>query len=232
MNPYPIAFTAAGSRKLVLPARRWRAGSNPHRYSRMPWGILLGLCLATGVVAAQSVESSAPSNWQGPDTPSQATDERGVEPMQVVRSLRVTGSALRPRDSGNSVDVSAAGGCTYNSGGSAFGVLNTPLQLRDGTEILSLRMYYSDTSASNSIGWFTIYDLYGAIVTEFPVSSSGNFGNSFNDSAAINHVVNNSVYAYALNWRPNVAGTQMQLCGFRIFLFEPPDIFRNGFESG
>jgi hypothetical protein len=83
-------------------------------------------------------------------------------------------------------------------------------------------MYYYDTSGSNTTGWFTIYDLYGSIVEEWSASSSGNSGNSFNDSAQINHTIDYSVYNYVINWRPNVTGSTIQLCGFRVFYTPPP----------
>jgi hypothetical protein len=137
--------------------------------------------------------------------------------LGVLRSLRVAGSVLRERTSTDGTAVNTSGGCIYNSSGSSFGVLNTPVFLPNGATVDTLRMYYFDTSGSDSMGWFTIYDLYGEIVQEFSVSSTGTLGNSFNDSAPINHVIDHSLYSYVLNWRPNVAGTTMQLCGFRIF---------------
>ncbi len=143
--------------------------------------------------------------------------EAAESPQGELRSLRIAGSVLRERNSADGTAVNTSGGCIYNSSGSAFGVLNTPVFLPQGTTVNTLRMYYNDTSASDSTGWFTIYDLYGTIVDEFSVSSSGSAGNSFNDSASINHVINYDLYSYVLNWRPAVAGTTMQLCGFRIF---------------
>jgi hypothetical protein len=121
----------------------------------------------------------------------------------------VAGSALRPRISSDGIAVNTSGGCIYNSSGSAFGVLNVPLQLPEGANVLSLRMYYADTSASNSTGWFTVYDLYGEIVEEYSVASVGDTGNSFNDSAPIDHLIDPSLYSYVLNWRPAVAGATM-----------------------
>jgi hypothetical protein len=83
-------------------------------------------------------------------------------------------------------------------------------------------MYYYDTSASNTTGWFTIYDLYGAIVEEWSVSSTLNSGNSFNDSAQIDHTIDYGVYNYVINWRPIASGSTLQLCGFRVFYTPPP----------
>lgn len=94
--------------------------------------------------------------------------------------------------------------------------------LPQGAVVETLRMYYNDTSASNSSAWFTVYDLYGSIVEEWSVSTTGSTGNGFNDSATIDHTVDYSTYSYLLNWRPVVTGSTMQLCGFRIFYTPPP----------
>lgn len=134
-----------------------------------------------------------------------------------VRSWRVTGSALKPRENDVSYSVAGTGACTYVTSGDASTVWNTDPGLPDGTVVRTLRMYYNDTSASNSTAWFTVYDLYGSIVQEWSVSTSGSSGNSFSDSAAINHTINYAAYNYLLNWRPLVTGSTMQLCGFRVF---------------
>jgi hypothetical protein len=136
-------------------------------------------------------------------------------------SWRMSGSALRPRENDVSYSVSGSGGCSYVTSGDAFTVWNTSVDLPQGATIDTLRMYFYDTSGSNSSAWFTIYDLYGNIVQEWSVSTSGSGGNSFNDSAQINHTIDYSVYSYLINWRPAVTGNTMQLCGFRIF-YEPP----------
>lgn len=137
-------------------------------------------------------------------------------------SWRVAGSALKPRTNDVSYAVNSSGGCTYVTSGSTFSTWNIQPMLPQGAVVDTLRMYYNDTSASNSIAWFTVYDLYGAIVSEWSVSSTGNFGNSFNDSASINHTIDYSLYSYVINWRPVVTGSTMQLCGFRIFYTAPP----------
>lgn len=137
-------------------------------------------------------------------------------------SWRVTGSALTPRENNVNYTVGGTGGCSYVTSGDAFTVWNTTVNLPQGAVVDTLRMYYYDTSNSNSSAWFTVYDLYGDIVTEWVVSSSGNFGNSFNDSAIINHTIDYSIYSYLINWRPVVTGSSLQLCGFRIFYSPPP----------
>ncbi len=158
-----------------------------------------------------------------PDKPglhSNRPDE-AAELQSVIRNHRITGSALRPRDSVVDFDVNTTGACIYAEN-NAFDVFNTPLWLPQGATVEQVRMYYNDTSSSNSTAWFTVYDLYGDIVDEWSVSSSGDTGNSFNDTDPISHTIDYNTYSYLLNWRPTVAGDSMQLCGFRIFYEAPP----------
>ncbi|MGD9902898.1 MAG: hypothetical protein AB7U83_05475 [Vicinamibacterales bacterium] len=197
-------------------------------------GVLLGLLAAGWPQPAwtQSVGRPANSSADVPaGVPQSVADDPSVAPGRdaawdratapVVHNWRIVGSALKPRENDVSYSVSSGGSCAYVTAGDASTVWNAVPQLPDGAVVDTLRMYYSDTSASNSTGWFTIYDLYGTIVQEFPVSSSGSAGNSFNDSAAIGHTVDYSVYSYVLNWRPVVVGSAMQLCGFRVFYTTP-----------
>ena len=197
-------------------------------------GVLLVVALAfdsPGAVAQDSPElwlsSASPplgtstealSAPDQPDLPANRLDEAPQSPEEpaAVISHRIAGSALRPRDSVVNFDVSGSGGCIYAED-NANDVFNTPIWLPQGTEVSTFRMYYNDTSASNSTAWFSVYDLYGVIVEEWPVSSTGATGNGFNDSTSFLHTVDYTTYSYLLNWRPVVAGTTMQLCGFRIF---------------
>lgn len=132
--------------------------------------------------------------------------------------LRVTGSVFKPRYSGVGWDFGADGGSIYAFSGSSFEVWNSPLYLPQGTVIRYVRMYYYDNSANTCWGWFTIYDLYGVIVDEWAVTSSDT-GNSFDDTADINHTIDYSSYSYVLNWRPNQIGSSMMLHGFRVFYY-------------
>ena len=171
--------------------------------------------------SAKAPEGTPPESYSPADDPALPNQEDIIEGGGLV-SWRVTGSALKPRESTVSYSTDANGSCGYVTAGSNFVVWNTPVHLPNGSVIDTLRMYYYDTSGSNTTGWFTIYDLYGSIVEEWSASSSGNSGNSFNDSAQINHTIDYSVYNYVINWRPNVTGSTIQLCGFRVFYTPPP----------
>jgi hypothetical protein len=153
-----------------------------------------------------------------PDGASQVVDEAV---LQTLVSHRVTGSALRPRTSDVTYTVYWTGGCSYATSDDGH-VWNTPLHLPQGATVKYLRMYYRDTSASNSSGWFSLYDLYGGLVDEWLVQSTGDTGEGFRDTDLIDHTINYNSYSYLLNWRPNDASSDMQLCGFRIFYERPP----------
>lgn len=170
--------------------------------------------------SAEPPEGTTLENLSPPDTPTGSLVEE-MEGGGLV-SWRVTGSTLKPRENNVSYSVDSNGSCTYVTAGSNFTVWNLPVQLPNGAEVDTLRMYYYDASGSNTTAWFTIYDLYGAIVNEWSVSSNVSSGYSFNDSSQINHTVDYSIYSYVVNWRPLVTGSTIQLCGFRIFYTPPP----------
>ncbi len=88
--------------------------------------------------------------------------------------------------------------------------------------VTSATMYYYDTSSSNCTGFFTIYDRQNAtIVTEWTMSSSGS-GGAGSATAVLDHTIDNSQYAYAVNWRPGVEGGAIQLRGFQLTYTLPP----------
>jgi len=160
-----------------------------------------------------------------PDRPTEVDPLDNAERASFNASLRIAGSALKPREntSGTLWTGAGGGGCMYVTAGSTYGVFNLPLYLPQGSTIKYLRMYYSDTNVTNdSQAWFTIYDLYGDIVAEYPVSSSGNTGNGYATTDEITETINYESYSYTVNWRPNELGSDMQVCGFRIYYQTPP----------
>ncbi|MBZ0112044.1 MAG: hypothetical protein K8J08_06265 [Thermoanaerobaculia bacterium] len=166
-------------------------------------------------LAAQSSLDAGSSEGEGETAPGPSQEDSAV--LGSLVNFRVAGSALRPRETNVTTAVDGGGGCAYVGGGNASTVWNTPVYLPQGATVDTLRMYYYDTSASNTTAWFTVYDLYGAIVQEWPVTSSGSAGNGLADSVQINHTIDYNVNSYMINWRPLVAGSTLQLCGFRIF---------------
>lgn len=185
-------------------------------------GTSLLLAADPGSLSSGTVDSMSNQSNDSPLATGQIEETPAAAAPVTYANFRVPGSTLRPRSSGVTFSPSGSGGCIYATS-SPSDVWNTPIYLPQGATVNTLRMYYYDTSASDSNAWFTIYDLYGNIVEEWSVQTSGTFGNSFNDSVAIDHTIDYSVYSYALNWRPAVADSTMQLCGFRLFYTPPPN---------
>ena len=107
------------------------------------------------------------------------------------------------------------GGCIYATS-NPLQILNLPLSLPQGSRIDYLRIFFYDTSADQSDAWITIYDGAGGFTDLTHVASTGTAGYGTALSPFVGHVVNNANQSYVLNWRPNVAGSSMQLCGLRV----------------
>jgi hypothetical protein len=144
----------------------------------------------------------------------------GTDETAALTNLRITGTALKPRNSNATYIPTGGGGCFYSTA-SSYTIFNIGVFLPQGSWVDTMRLYYYDTSATDSAAWFSVYDLYGNIVQEWQVSSAGSSGNGFNDTALISHTIDYSLYSYAINWRPYALGAEMQNCGFRLF-YEPP----------
>ena len=131
------------------------------------------------------------------------------------RYINAAGSSLKPRDSGQDWGNSGSGGCIYANtlGGE---VMNLHLDIPTGSRIDYLRLFFYDTSASASNAWVTIYDGASGITDLTSVSSTGNTGYGTTLSAYVGHIVDNFNNSYVLNWRPNVTGNTMMLCGLRV----------------
>ena len=137
--------------------------------------------------------------------------------------LRISGAALKPRES--NVEwrgVSGRGGCVYAESGNEEAVFNTPVYLPQGSVVKFLRMYVNDTHETiDSTAWFSVYDLYGVLVEEHDVSSSGISGTGYATTLEFTTTVNYDAHSYMVNWRPKVIGDVMQICGFRIYYQAP-----------
>jgi hypothetical protein len=137
-------------------------------------------------------------------------------------TIRFSGSTLRPRENDVNYTTSEDGGCVYITSGDAITIWNLPLALPEGAEVQYLRIYYYDQDADNNTrGWFTKYDLYGQIVSEWGVNSEDG-GNDYRDVLITpTETIDYSAYSYVINWRPTGTGPNLQLCGFRIFYYYP-----------
>ncbi|MCB0241893.1 MAG: hypothetical protein KDI12_00690 [Anaerolineae bacterium] len=127
--------------------------------------------------------------------------------------IYVAGAALRPRDSSSGWDYSGVG-CVSRASGSEL--LNIHLPIPDGSRIDYLRIYYYDTSGSNSTAWVTNYDSGGNFTDVTTVASSGSGGYGTQLSAYSGHVANTASRSYVLNWSAGTNGSSMRLCGLRV----------------
>jgi hypothetical protein len=150
-----------------------------------------------------------------------AVDMPPIEPITMFdRTLRIHGGALKPRTSDVEWFVGNEGGCTYASGGDPNTWWSLPLYLPQGTDIKGYRMYYDDRNLSvNCWAFLTVYDMYGRLVEEWGLSSSGT-GETY-ASTPVHHIVDYDRYTYAINWRPNDLGYDMQVCAFMVVYRRP-----------
>jgi hypothetical protein len=176
---------------------------------------------------AQEGASGSESSAEGGAAPTAPDYPPEPDAPEEVVSWRVVGSALKPRENDVNYITPGHGGCVYVSAGDISTVWNIPVHLPQGALVDSLRMYFYDSTLGESLAYLTAYDFNGNIAQEWSVKSVGTSGYGFNDTGLINHTIDYSFYSYVLNWKPNNAGSSMQLCGVRIFYTAP--MFGAGF---
>ena len=171
-------------------------------------------------VEAINWDAMVPESAPDARTPDQAGAD--VDPNWTgYYYFRAAGSALRPRDSSVNWGNSSSGGCLYLSSGATATVFNIHLDIPNGARIDYLRIYYYDTSTSNSQAWVTRYNDEGSLADVSGVTSLGPAGSGTNLSDLASHVVDSVNYSYVLNWRPNQLGSTMMLCGLRVAYMLP-----------
>jgi hypothetical protein len=111
-------------------------------------------------------------------------------------------------------------GCVHVSAGATY-LLNAPLEIPHGSQIVLLRLYYDDTSASNINSWITRYNEYGTGFEDLvSVSSLGDGGHSSN-YGNLDHIVDTYNWRYVLNVRLNDPNSGLQVCGMRVMYYAP-----------
>ncbi|HNS53118.1 MAG TPA: hypothetical protein PKO09_18325 [Anaerolineae bacterium] len=186
--------------------------------------LALGLALGQRPQAQEADPAEPVISSAGPGYVFQ--ERQSPEPEDEINatvSIRVAGSMLRPREDNVSYNWGSSGGCIYATTGDDYTIWNAPVYLPLGSTVTQMRMYVNDTSTLNTSGFFSVYDLYGDLVDEWAVTSSGTPGEAY---YVVNidpgHVIDYEVYSYAVNWRPNDTGNDLQLCGFRLLYTPPP----------
>jgi len=181
----------------------------------------------TGPIIEASQEDLAPSgdapveevDWDAlipEDAPDMVNTNADPNWSPIYYYYHVAGSALRPRDSSVEWGTGGSGGCLQLASGATYVIFNVHLEVPEGARIEYLRLFYYDTSASNSQAWVTLYDDDGGYDDVTNVASEGNTGYGTALSEYFEHIINTTNYSYVLNWRPNVVGSTMQLCGLRV----------------
>jgi hypothetical protein len=168
-----------------------------------------------------------PVDWtlymQGPqpdeeDVTAASESISSVSDWSAFRYIYVAGATLVPRAS--STDWTYPGnGCI--SAAAANDIFNIHLPIPNGSRIDYLRIYYYDTSSSNSQAWVTTYNGAGGFSDLTTVSSAGNTGYGTMLSPFVNHIVDTANNSYVLNWRANQIGSTMRLCGMRVAYRDP-----------
>ena len=170
--------------------------------------VALALLSITGAATA-----SESAGLMSPAATPNALAESGRGFSYAFHYENITGAALRPRDSSSGWDYPGVGCVSLANGSELF---NVHLGLPEGSRIDYLRIYYYDTSASNSTAWVTSYNSSGGVVDIVSVTSAGNAGYGTALSPYVGHVVDNGDNAYVLNWRASQTGSTMRLCGLRV----------------
>lgn len=156
--------------------------------------------------------------------------------LALALLLALSGSGLA-REAGQlsgSPDGSQGRTLVQNSADPSGVLYNIPLNLPQGSRLSFLRIYYYDTSPIDSTAWITRYDGLGGFLDIVDVSSGGQAGYGYAVSSLIPgsdgayDIIDNANYFYVLNWRPNVLGNRMQLCGLRLAYQLPT---ATGFET-
>jgi hypothetical protein len=164
-------------------------------------------------------DNASPDSEPTKVEPSLSAQEAVPDAPTWNSNIRYVGATLKPRSNTVNYDVGGTGGgCVYATGGDTSEVWNVPLSLPNGAIVETMRMYFYDNDAGNNLrGWFTKYDLYGDIVSEWGVWSMTS-GYAYVDvPIAPAETINYNAFSYLLNFRPYAATSNLMLCGFRLF---------------
>ena len=186
----------------------------------------LALALALLIVGFASplpaADQTDPQSAKGTVAPKAPAVKEAAPAGAGSASLRIPAIAFRPINSSTNTEYYTWGSMYASS--NATGYWDAPVYLPQGAVVTSVRMYYYNTNATT-----TCYALFGYFdfATErgsFPGnwSSTGSSGLGYNDSAPINHTIDNTKYGYMVGWSPHVADSTMRLEGFQIFYTPPP----------
>jgi hypothetical protein len=179
---------------------------------------------------AGPVESSAPV---APGTSSQGTEAQSLPApgaqlddlslfpeAAVARFYHIPGSVLTPVASATALTY-APYGCVYATAGATY-LLNAPLEIPHGSQIVLMRLYYDDTSATNNIiGWITRYNAYGTGFQDLVAVTSLGYSGHGTNYGDLDHIVDTYDWSYVLNVALGTASSGLQICGIRVMYYPP-----------
>ena len=165
-----------------------------------------------------------PTKPDRPFTPPQVPAVKaGTAAALTYSQYRVSGTALRPNYSVVQYDyLGMGGGCIYatSNPGEPF---SAQIHLPQGAVIYSLIMrYYRLDTSYNCTGYLRIYNLYGQLVTQYPIFTGDFIGWEWGLPTSLNHTVDNNNYTYMMEWVPNSLNSSMSLASFEVYIQDPP----------
>jgi hypothetical protein len=177
------------------------------------------LVLLGSTARAQVGSAEAPTGRGAGQGQAGVSASADAQPQAPSAYLQATGSALRAE---NTADVEASVdnlryGCLFASGGQAASFFSTPIFPPPGATLTMLRAYVHDTSAADSVVGVSVLDKYGYLFATWSGNSQGSSGDYTIEIAIPNHVVDYASYSYQVWWQPNQLGSNMMICGFRLY---------------
>ena len=142
-------------------------------------------------------------------------------PLQTTASFyHIPGSVLKPVDSITALSYDG-NGCVHATAGASY-LLVAPLEIPDGSNIVLLRLYYDDTSASDDIGgWITRYNAAGTGHEDLVYAPSTGSAGPGSNYGNLTHTVDTYDWSYVLHARLNATGSALKVCGLRVMYYAP-----------
>lgn len=197
--------------------------------------ILLALAFGAGTAVVQAqggpgntdtdpfpADSPGSATWE--DEPNgglqrQADEVSALALNSYLSYYTVSGNSFRGKSSTATYQYDLAGCVHSTSGGVQFA---TELHIPNGSQIKFLRLFYRDTSASDTVtGYITAIKPGISSEDLVNVSSTGSGGYGTVLSPEITYTVDTTDEAYTLIFWPTIGDTTVEFCGMRVAYYAP-----------
>lgn len=188
---------------------------------------IVALLLGSGAAIAQNPDPAAPDDPAAPfvdgvvsdSGPAAATTPEEVAPAATTDYLHIAGTAFIAQ-----IETDTRGytsnGCVYMDGTNRR--LNYSIALPYGSTITFIRLYFKDSDATyNATLLLGRYDDGISAATLAQVDTAGSAGTPSSSTISVNLPIDYVNYSYVFQWYQPIAGSTMQLCGFRIGYTKP-----------